>query len=80
VVSCASADNCSAAGYYPSRASQGGQNLGGYVVNEVHGTWHKIIKIAGITLSPHGGGTVQPLSVSCAEAGECSVVGNYEAT
>ena len=79
VVSCASAGNCSAAGYYPSRGSQSGQNLGGYVVNEVNGTWHTVIKIAGITLSPHGGGTAQPSSVSCAEAGECSVVGDYEA-
>ena len=72
VVSCASADNCSAAGYYPSRAGQGGGNLAGYVVNEVDGTWRSVIKIAGITLSPDGGGTVQPLSVSCAKAGECS--------
>src|SRR5262249_23212185 len=79
VVSCASAGNCSAAGYYPSRGSQGGGNLAGYVVNEVNGTWHKTIKIAGITLSPRGGGTVQPFSVSCAEAGACSVVGDYEA-
>jgi hypothetical protein len=78
-VSCASADNCSAAGYYPHRTSQGGQNLPGYVVNEVNGTWGKVIKIAGITLSPRGGGTVQPSSVSCAKAGECSLVGNYEA-
>lgn len=79
VVSCASADNCSAAGSYPRPASQGGQNLGGYVVNEVNGTWSKVIKISGITLSPRGGGTVQASSVSCAKAGECSVVGNYEA-
>jgi hypothetical protein len=79
VVSCASANNCSAAGYYPSRASQGGGNLAGYVVNQVNGTWRNVIKIAGITLSPRGGGIVQPLSVSCAEAGECSVVGDYEA-
>jgi len=49
------------------------------VVSEVNGTWRNVIKIAGITLSPSGGGTVQPSSVSCAEAGECSVVGDYEA-
>ena len=79
VVSCASADNCSAAGYYPARGSLGGGNLEGYVVNEVRGTWRNVIKIAGITLSPRGGGIVRPLSVSCAKAGECSVVGDYEA-
>jgi hypothetical protein len=79
VVSCASADYCSAAGYYPTSGSQGGSNLAGYVVNEVNGTWRNVIKIAGITLSPTGGGTVQPSSVSCAAAGECSVVGDYEA-
>jgi len=79
VVSCASADNCSAAGYYPSRGSQGGRNLAGYVVNEVHGTWRNVIKITGITLSPSGGGIVQPMGVSCAEAGQCSAVGDYEA-
>ena len=79
VVSCASADNCSAAGYYSSRSRQGGGNDRGYVVNEVNGTWRHVIKIAGITLSPRGGGIVRPLSVSCAKAGECSVVGDYEA-
>jgi hypothetical protein len=78
-VSCASAGNCSAAGYYPHRARQGGENLAGYVVSEVNGTWRSVIKIAGITLSPSGGGTVQPSSVSCAKAGECSIVGDYEA-
>jgi hypothetical protein len=79
VVSCASAGNCSAAGSYPRRAGQGGgNNLAGYVVDEVHGTWRNVIKIDGITLSPRGGGIVQPSSVSCAEAGECSVVGAYE--
>jgi hypothetical protein len=79
VVSCASAGNCSAAGYYPRPAGQGGgNNLAGYVVNKVNGTWRNVIKIAGITLSPSGGGRVQPLSVSCAKAGECSVVGAYE--
>ena len=79
VVSCASAGNCSAAGFYPRRARQGSGNvLAGYVVNEVHGTWRHVTKIAGMTFAPRGGGTVQPLSVSCAEAGECSVVGDYE--
>jgi len=78
VVSCASADNCSAAGYYPSPGSQGGGNLAGFVVNKVNGTWRNVIKIAGITLSPRGGGTIQPMSISCAQAGECSVVGGYE--
>jgi hypothetical protein len=79
VVSCASADNCSAAGYYPRRAGQGGgNNLAGYVVSEVHGTWRNVHKIAGITLRPRGGSIVQPLSVSCAVAGECSVVGDYD--
>jgi hypothetical protein len=79
-VSCASADNCSAAGYYPIRGSQGGSNLAGYVVNKVHGTWRNVIKIPGITLSSTGGGTVQPEAVSCAAAGECSVVGEYQGT
>ena len=78
MVACASADNCSAAGYYSSRSRQGGGNDRGYVVNEVNGTWRHVIKIAGITLSPRGGGIVRPLSVSCAKAGECSVVGDYE--
>src|SRR5258705_7500369 len=38
VVSCASANNCSAAGDYPSRASQGGGNLAGYRGNDGHRT------------------------------------------
>jgi hypothetical protein len=77
-MSCASADNCSAAGYYPSQTSQGGGNLAGYVVSKVHGTWRKAIKIAGIALSRRGGGIVQPLAVACATAGECSVVGYFQ--
>jgi hypothetical protein len=59
VVACASADNCSAAGYYSSRSGQGGGNDTGYVVNEVNGTWRNVIKIVGITLSPRGGGIMQ---------------------
>jgi hypothetical protein len=79
VVSCASADNCSAAGSYPRRAGRGGGNdLAGYVVSEVNGTWRRVIRIAGIPLSRRGGTIVDPLSVSCAKAGECSVVGDYE--
>jgi hypothetical protein len=62
-VSCASAGNCSAGGYYT--VELGG--LGAFVVSEVNGTWGKAREVPGI-------GT-EILSVSCASAGTCSAGG-----
>ena len=70
-VSCASAGNCSAVGYYlvPSRL----YNV--FVASEVNGTWHPAIEVPGIAALAHGTALIQP--VSCASAGNCSAGGYY---
>jgi hypothetical protein len=76
-MSCASADNCSAAGYYPRPARQGGENSAGYVVNEVNGTWHTAIAVPGLAgLSQSGPGHFYALS--CGAVANCSAGGIYD--
>ena len=70
-VSCASAGNCSAGGYY-SVGFDG--DLHAFVANEVNGTWGKAKQVAA-ALNVGGGGGVD--SVSCASAGNCIAGGAY---
>jgi hypothetical protein len=71
-VSCASAGNCSAGGYYTDFYD----NLQAFVVSEVNGTWHTSVEVPGTAaLNRHGDATVT--SVSCASAGNCSAGGSY---
>jgi hypothetical protein len=70
-VSCASAGNCSAGGYY--FGSSGNQ---AFVVSQVNGTWHAAIKVPGTAALNQGGGADID-SVSCASAGNCSAGGAY---
>ncbi|HSZ28388.1 MAG TPA: putative Ig domain-containing protein, partial [Pseudonocardiaceae bacterium] len=72
-VSCASAGNCSAGGYYFTTSS--GQSQA-FVVSQVNGTWGSAIEAPGIA-SLSGGGFAQANSVSCASAGNCSTGGSY---
>ena len=68
-VSCASAGNCTAGGYYDSSGQQA------FVVSQVHGIWGKAQEVPGIaTLNT---GSAQVLSVSCASAGNCAAGGWY---
>src|SRR6266702_3317069 len=71
-VSCASAGNCSAGGYYTG----GSGHHQVFVVSEVNGTWHTAIEIRG-TAALNRGGNAQVYSVSCASAGNCSAGGYY---
>jgi len=71
-VSCASAGNCSAGGYYTDTAG----NTRAFVVSEVHGTWGKARQVAGIT-ALNQDENAQVISVSCASAGNCSAGGYY---
>ncbi len=66
-VSCASAGNCAAGGWY--RDSSG--TLQAFVVSESNGTWGTAINVPGTA----GGGAVW--SVSCARAGNCRAGGWY---
>ncbi len=71
-VSCASAGNCSAGGFYKN----GSQQQQAFVVSKVNGSWHTAIEVPGTaTLNKGGGAAVS--SVSCASAGNCSAGGSY---
>ena len=62
-VSCTSAGNCAAGGFYSV-----GSGFHGFVVTETHGAWGKPQQIT-------GAGAV--VSVSCASAGNCAAGGTY---
>jgi hypothetical protein len=71
-VSCGSAGNCSAGGYYSDRRA----NQQGFVAAERNGRWSKAIGVPGLAaLNTGGSGAVD--SVSCASAGNCTAGGNY---
>lgn len=72
-VSCASAGNCGAAGYY----TDGARDLQTFVATETKGVWGTAEKVPGLT-SLNGGGVPTALSVSCAAAGDCTAGGSYE--
>jgi hypothetical protein len=71
-VSCASAGNCAAGGFYTDGAS----HLQVFVVSEAKGTWRKAIQVPGLgALNAGGGADIN--SVSCASAGNCGAGGFY---
>src|SRR5215472_2017974 len=72
-VSCASAGNCAAGGYY----SDGSGNQQAFVASQVYGSWHTAVEVPG-TAALNRGGDAQVNSVSCASAGNCSAGGYYE--
>jgi hypothetical protein len=67
-VSCGSAGNCAAGGYYWLFGHQHG-----FVVSEKNGVWGQAIKVPG--LAALGSAVVNP--VSCASAGNCAAGGTY---
>jgi hypothetical protein len=71
-VSCTSAGNCSAGGYY----RDGSDHFQAFVVSQVNGTWHTAIEVPG-TAALNQGGNADISSVSCASAGNCSAGGQY---
>ena len=75
-VSCASAGNCGAGGYYASRSGSGGLTYQAFVVGEKDGTWGTAVKVPG-TAAINKGGNAGINSVSCAAAGNCSAGGSY---
>jgi hypothetical protein len=72
-VSCGSAGNCAAGGFY-TESSVGRQ---AFVVSEVNGAWGSAIEVPGIAALHGGGIKAEADSVSCASAGNCAVGGNY---
>jgi hypothetical protein len=71
-VSCGSAGNCAAGGYYRDRHGRDQ----GFVIVERHGRWGKAIEVPGPGALNKGGGAGVS-SVSCASAGNCAAVGLY---
>jgi hypothetical protein len=71
-VSCGSAGNCAAGGYYRDRS----RAYQSFVANERNGVWRRAIEVPGLgTLNTAGKGEVS--SVSCASAGNCAAGGYY---
>ena len=71
-VSCPSAGNCAAGGWY----TDGDGHIQGFVASEVSGTWQPAIEVPGLAvLNVKGNAVVE--SLSCASAGNCSAAGSY---
>ena len=71
-VSCASAGNCAAGGYY----TDGSGHTQAFVASEVNGNWRAAIQVPG-TGTLNAGGEAGVDSVSCASAGNCAAGGSY---
>jgi hypothetical protein len=74
-LSCASAGNCSAGGFYPGTFS----TFQAFVVTEKNGTWGKAEQVPG-TAALNKGGFAGISAVSCGAAGNCSAGGSYRDT
>jgi hypothetical protein len=71
-VSCGSAGNCAAGGYY----DDGDGNFQGFVAVERNGRWGRAIEVPGLgALNVGGNAFVFP--VSCGSAGSCAAGGEY---
>jgi hypothetical protein len=71
-VSCASAGNCSAGGYY----TDGSGGVQAFVVSEVNGVWQNAEEVPG-TAALNQDGKAELDALSCASAGNCSAGGSY---
>ena len=71
-VSCSTAGNCAAGGYY----TDGSSSVQAFVVKETHGSWGTAIEVPG-TATLNSGGNAEVSSVSCGAAGDCTAGGYY---
>ncbi len=71
-VSCASAGNCTAGGFYSDSSGQQA-----FVASQRNGRWRTAIEVPG-TAALNAGGLAQVYSVSCASAGNCAAGGSYQ--
>jgi hypothetical protein len=75
-VSCPSAGNCAAGGYYEKTVDGDAHGpLEAFVVSKVKGTWRNAIEVPGTAALNHG--DAQTTSVSCASSGNCAAGGSY---
>src|SRR5215472_11488433 len=75
-VSCGSAGNCAAGGYYRTGSRQAGADRRAVVASESNGRWGMAIEVPGLA-ALNGGHYAEVLSVSCASAGNCAAGGDY---
>jgi hypothetical protein len=75
-VSCASAGNCAAGGFYAVGYADGQGYYQAFVTTERHGTWQKTIGVPGLA-ALNKDRNAQVRSVSCAPAGSCTAGGLY---
>ena len=75
-VSCPSAGNCSAGGFYTNGPGQFHTTPQAFVVSERNGVWRKAIEVPG-TAALNQGGEAGLTSVSCPSAGNCAAGGDY---
>ena len=71
-VSCTSAGNCSAGGFYKDAAGQ----FQAFVVTETSRTWHAAMQVPGLA-ALEAGGRSTVIAVSCTSKGNCAAAGNY---
>jgi hypothetical protein len=71
-VSCASAGDCAAGGFYSDRHG----HVQGFVAAERHGRWGSAIEVPGL-VALNTGGNAQVTSLSCPSAGNCAAGGSY---
>src|SRR6266851_5662283 len=74
VVSCASAGNCAAGGFYRDRS----RHSQAWVASQVNGRWGTAIEVPG-TAALNAGGNAEVTAVACASAGNCTAGGFYAA-
>ena len=72
-VSCGSAGNCSAGGFYTFNSNG---DTRAFVVSEVNGHWGTAVEVPG-TAALNTGGSASLDSVSCSSPGNCSAGGSY---
>ncbi|HEV2376825.1 MAG TPA: hypothetical protein VGS19_32210 [Streptosporangiaceae bacterium] len=75
-VSCKSAGNCSAGGFYASGTAGGKPVKQALVVTESGGRWGTAAEVPG-SAALNAGGTAQIDSISCSAPGDCSAGGYY---
>ena len=71
-VSCGSAGNCAAGGYYTRHG-----RYQGFVVSEANGRWGRAIEVPGLG-ALNADGSAEVNSVSCGSAGNCAAGGSYQ--
>jgi hypothetical protein len=76
-VSCASAGDCAAGGYYTTTTPSGfGDYVQGWVADEASSSWGNAQEVPGLG-ALNTDNSAEVLSVSCASAGNCAVGGEY---